>query len=191
MGNYVPNKTKISDDQNPPWMNAEIENLTSARNEVFKKHLKHNRNRHYTYKYNLQGKLSNLIESSKQSYYKRVSQKLSSISTSSKCYWSLLKRMLNDKKIPVLPPLFQNNKFISNFKKSELFNEHFSKQCSLIQNRSTIPSFFIPLTNKSLSSFQFTANDIKSIISKLNRNKAHSFEMQKQPPEVFCKKRCS
>ena len=133
-------------------MNAEIENLITAKNEVFKKHSKNNRNRYYTYIYKaLQGRLENLTESSKQSYYKRVSQNQSSISTSSKCYWSLLKRMLNVKKIPVIPPLFQNNKFICNFKgKRELFNKQFSKQCSLIiQNSSTIiPSVFALLTNK-------------------------------------------
>ena len=108
-----------------------------------------------------------------------MSQKLSSISTSSKCYWSLLKRMLNVKKISVIPPLFHNNKFISNFKgKRELFNEQFSKQCSLIQNSSTIIfSVFTPLTNKSLSPFQFTANDIKSVINKLRPDKAHGQDM--------------
>ena len=56
-------------------------------------------------------------------------------------------------------------------------NEQFSKQCSLIQNRSTIPSVFTPLTNKSLSSFQFTADDIKIIINKLDPNKAHDHDM--------------
>ena len=77
----------------------------------------------------VQGKLEKLIESFKESCYKRVSQGLSSISASSKCYWSLQKRMLNDKKTPVIPPLFHNNNFISNLKeKSEVFNEHFSKQ---------------------------------------------------------------
>ena len=58
-------------------LNVEIENLITAKNEVFKKHSKNNRNHYYTYKYKaLQGKLENLIESSKQSYYKRVPQKL-------------------------------------------------------------------------------------------------------------------
>ena len=77
----------------------------------------------------------------------------------------------------VAPPLFHNNKFTSNFKvKSELFNEPLFKQCSLIQNRSTIPSVFTPLTNKSFSSFQFTANDIKSIINKLDPKKAHGHD---------------
>ena len=115
----------------------------------------------------------NLMESSKQSYYKRVSGKLSSVIISSKCYWSLLKRMLNGKKISVVPHLFYNN----NFKKSELFNEHFSEQCSLIQNKSTLPSFFTPLNHNLLPFFQFTADDIKSIMNKLDPNKTHGDDM--------------
>ena len=35
----------------------------------------------------------------------------------------------------------------------------------------------MPLTNRSLSSFQFTANDIKSIINKLDPNKALGHDM--------------
>ena len=86
--------------------------------------------------------------------------------------------MLNDKEIPVIPPLFRNNNFISNVReKRELFNEHFSEQCSLIQNKSVIPSVFTPLTHNLLSSFQFTGDDIKSIINKLDPNNAltHTF----------------
>ena len=136
------------------------ENLISAKNVVFKKIiiiiikgtiiLK---------KYKaLQGKLEKLIESSQQSYYDRVPQNLSSISSSSKCY-SLLKRMLNHKNIPVIPPLFRIDIFIANFKeKRKLFNEHFSKHCSLIQNSSTLSSVFTLLTHTSLLLFQFTAN---------------------------------
>ena len=42
-------------------MNAKIENLITAKNDVFKKYLKNNRNRYYTYKYKaLQWKLQNL-----------------------------------------------------------------------------------------------------------------------------------
>ena len=125
MSNYIPNKINVFDAQNPPSTNAENFNYHKKRG---KKHLDNNRNPYYTYKYKvLQGKLENLVESSKQIYYKRVSQKLSLISTSSKCYCYLLKRMLNGKKIPVIPPLLHNNNFISNFK-SELLNRHFSRQ---------------------------------------------------------------
>ena len=64
MSNYIPNKIKVFDDQKPTWMNAETENLITAKNDILKKHLKNNRNRYYTYKYKtLQWKLENLIES--------------------------------------------------------------------------------------------------------------------------------
>ena len=62
--------------------------------------------------------------------------------------------MLNNKKVPAILPLFHNNTFISNF----------SGQCSLIQNKSTIPSVFTP-------------HDIKIIINKLDPNKAHGHDM--------------
>ena len=42
MSNYVPNEIKVFDDQKQPWMNAEIENFITAKNDVFKKHLKNN-----------------------------------------------------------------------------------------------------------------------------------------------------
>ena len=48
MSNYIPNELKVFGDQKPPWMNVEIENLIAAKNDVFKKHLKNNRNRYYT-----------------------------------------------------------------------------------------------------------------------------------------------
>ena len=44
MNNYIPNERKVFDDQKPPWMNVEIENSITAKNDVFKKHLKNNRN---------------------------------------------------------------------------------------------------------------------------------------------------
>ena len=46
----------------------------------------------------------------------------------------------------------------------------------MIQNRSTITSAFTPLTNKSLSLLEFTANDIKSIISKLDPEKVRGHD---------------
>ena len=47
----------------------------------------------------------------------------------------------------------------------------------MIQNKSTIRSVFIPLTHNLLSSFQFTADDIKSVTNKLDPNKAHGHDM--------------
>ena len=115
--------------------------------------------------------LIELIDSLKQRYYERVSQKLSSVCSSSKCYWSFLK-------IPVISPLVHNNNFISKFKeKSKLSREPFCEQCSLMQNNSTLPSAFTPLTHNLLSLFQFTAHDIKSIRNILDPSNTHGHDM--------------
>ena len=36
MSNYIPNLANIFDDQDLAWMNTEIQNLVTAKNEVFK-----------------------------------------------------------------------------------------------------------------------------------------------------------
>ena len=46
-----------------------------------------------------------------------MSQKLSNKATSSKAYWSILKTFLNDKKIPWIPPVFHDNKFVIDLEK--------------------------------------------------------------------------
>ena len=72
--------------------------------------------------------------------------------TSANPYWSILKTLLNNKKIPSIPPLFYQGEYVTNFKeKVELFNSFFAKQCSIIQNSSKLPLTF---TIKRKSLFQ-------------------------------------
>ena len=50
------------------------------------------------------------------------------------------KASLKQQKIPLIPPLFHENKFVKDFKeKVELFNSRFGKQYSLISNSSKLP----------------------------------------------------
>ena len=57
-----------------------------------------------------------------------MANKLNNLQRNSKAYLSLLKCLLNSKKIPLIPPLFHENKFITNFlEKAELFNSFFFK----------------------------------------------------------------
>ena len=58
--------------------------------------------------------------------------------------------------------------------KAELFNSFFSKQFSLINNGSTLPSHMQYLTNNRLSSVTFSQDDIGKIIQSLDSGKAHS-----------------
>ena len=61
--------------------------------------------------------------------------------------------------------------------KAELFNDFFSKQCSLVSSNSKLPLVLTKKTCKSLLSVEFLTYDILKIIRNLNPNKAHSHNM--------------
>ena len=88
----------------------------------------------------------------KNKYYSNVSKKLLGLSASPKSYWSILKTFLNSKKIIV--PIFHENK-------AEIFNSHFSKQCTLINNNSKTLFECLGKSNESLSFITFEKNDIE------------------------------
>ena len=104
----------------------------------------------------LQYQLNISIQESKEKYYTKLSSRLANPLTSPKTYWSISKTFLNNKKIPCIPPLFHENKFITDFKeKAELFNHFFVKQCSLLSNNSALPTNPLQLTSKCLDSIHF------------------------------------
>ena len=106
-----------------------------------------------------------------------MSTKLTKFHKSSKAYWSLLKTFLNNKKIPLIPPLYHQGGFITNFKvKAELFNSFFASQCSLIKNDSKLPSYLNYNTDNRLSTVNFSIDDIAKIIQNLDPNKAHGHD---------------
>ena len=101
----------------------------------------------------LQNQLKRLTESNKERYYLRISKKLMDPLTSATTYWSILKSLLNNNKIPCITPLFHQNKYVTDFKKkAELFNCFFAKQCSIINNSSELTSNI--LKKKQTSLFQ-------------------------------------
>ena len=125
--------------------------------------------------------------------YSRLSDILLASKTSPKLYWSLLNTFLNNKKIPCIPPLLYNGKLIVDVQeKAELLNDFFSKQYSLVNNNSKLPSVLIKKTCKSFPSVEFLAYDILKIIENLNPSKAHghdmiSIQMLKICDESICK----
>ena len=109
---------------------------------------------------------------SKQKYYFKNCKQINNDSIK-----SLLKLFLNNKKIPIIPLLFHQNKFITDFKeKAELFNAFFAKQCSLIDNNSSLPKKLNYLTEKRLTKIRFSEDGTPKIIQNLDPNKAHGLD---------------
>ena len=89
-----------------------------------------------------------------------------------------MKSFLTGKKVPCIPPISHENKFITDFReKADLFSAFCTNQCSLIKNISVLPTNCESLTDRSLSNITFTDNDIGKIIKGLDLYKAHGRDM--------------
>ena len=77
-------------------------------------------------------------------------------------------------KVPVYHHVFTITNLLPTCKKRE--ESSFAKQCSSIDNGSTLPSLFTLITDKSFSDVNFSVEDIKNIFSGFN-NKAHGDDM--------------
>ena len=100
--------------------------------------------------------------------------KLQDPKTAAKMYWAILSRLHYKKKIPAVPPLFVNGKFVSDFcEKANLFNNFFASICTPIKNSSVLLPLFSYRTNASITSFDFTEEDISLTIKNIDPAKVH------------------
>ena len=68
--------------------------------------------------------LKDLIFSTKTLYYENLAKKLNNPLLQTKTYWSILKTFYNNKKIPQIPPLLEDDKFVTDMKtKADIFNK--------------------------------------------------------------------
>ena len=179
MTNFIPHETKIFKiSKIYPWINSKLKTMIQEKNKIYQLYLKNRSNMLATKLETLQNLKYETLQSCKGNYYENISKKLCSKTIAPKYYWSLLKIMLNDKKVPCIPPIFHHNKFVTDFsKKADLFNFFFAKQCSIIENINVFPSSAIPVTCQYLENIEFTKDDIKRIICKLNPYKAYGHDM--------------
>ena len=110
-------------------MTTKIKELISQKNKLYSR-IKRTNNSFLDKQLlqSLQQHLSKSIENAKHKYVFRISEKLNNPNTSTKCYYSLIKTLLNGKKVPCVPPVYENNRYATNFKeKCQLFNSYSSE----------------------------------------------------------------
>ena len=174
--NFIPHETVKCSHKDPPWMNNEIKRALRHKNRLYKKFMSGGKredeiNLHENSKF-----VSNLITETKEHYLSSLGKKLNDPMTGPKTYWSILKRFLNKIKVPSIPPLLVDGIFVTDFgKKATLFNTFFAKQCSIIDNASTIPLVHYK-TNQRLIDITFSSSELSKIIKDLNPNKGHGHD---------------
>ena len=147
-------------------LSFQVKHLINKKNAAYRNYFKNNKSsQSFAMFQSFQSELSIDCHFEKQILFKGI-QKLLDPSTSPKTYWSILKTLLDNKKIPIILTIFHEKKFIIDFKhKVKIFNSHFSKQCSLINKNSKFPPDYPQKSNESLSSITFEINDIDKIIN--------------------------
>ena len=111
-------ETVLFDDRDSLWMKKQIKKLIYEEKNIFNCLRRNNNDKQLSDRVkDLQTQLNFVIEKSEGKYYWRIISKLSDIGKSFKTYWSILKRFLVDKKVPCMTPLFENNEYITEFKK--------------------------------------------------------------------------
>ena len=96
-----------------------MNSLIKTKSEYFKNCIEQNKPESLRHLKQMQDALGKNTEISKQKYYFKFSRKLAVNKINPKCYWSILKSFLNNKKIPCIPPLIHNNQFIVDFKRKK------------------------------------------------------------------------
>ena len=179
ISSYITHETIICNDRDPPWINKDIKQLILDKNHAYKSYIRNDKSLQFFNQFQfLPTRLSSLIKESKSQYYTRSSQKLLDPKTSQKSYWSILKTFLNNKKIPCIPPLLHQDKFVADFKeKASIFNNFFANQYSIVSNNSKLPVTLTRKTHESLSKIDFLTDYILKIIRNLDPNKAHGHDM--------------
>ena len=158
-------------------MNVFVKSKIKANNLLFKQYIQNSRFvSDFRLLENVVNELNDLISSTKALYYDNLAKKLNNPLLQTKTYWSILKTFYNDKKIPIIPPLLVNDKFVTDIQmKANLF-KFFADQCTPLKNNSSLPVNQIFLTQSRLSSLDFNEDELLKIIRALNINKAHGHD---------------
>ena len=119
---------------------------------------------------------SNLIANAKENYYTNEGEKLLDSSLGPKKYWSILNSFLANKKMPTIPPLFENGESVVDYPtKAKTFNNYFVSQYTPLDEGDEVPH--LPSkTPHGLLSVTFSQEKILNIIRALDSNKSSGWD---------------
>ena len=159
-------------------MNEIIKSKIKRKNVLFKQYIQNGRfESDFVFLENLITEINGLISSTKNLYYENLAKKLNNPLLQAKTYWSILKSFYNEKKIPIIPHLLVDNKFVTDIQmKANIFNNFFAEQCTPLKNNSVLPLNQMFLTQSRLNCIDFNGDEILKIVRVLNIHKAHGHD---------------
>ena len=103
LSNYIPQDIITIYDRDPPWFNKSKKSLIDKKSKAWRLYVRSNKNDFFGGEKfaSLQIHFSDFIETRKQKYHFRLTEKLRNRNTSRTACWSLLKTLLSNKKNPL------------------------------------------------------------------------------------------
>lgn len=175
---HIPCKIITVSEKDAPWVTASVKTAINRNKRVYRKWVRRGRDPDGKREVNkIQNDTHKIIKAAKKTYIDNLSKQLCDPNCGQKVFWSSYKKLLNKKKNTNIPPIFSNGALISNFKKkAEIFNSYFAKQCTPLENDSTLPDLGETLNECNLGSFVINESDIEKVIRNLNPKKAHGLD---------------
>ena len=172
---HIPNFEILCNPKDPPWITDVVKKAIRRKHRVHRKFLKNGRNTSDRDRAKaVRNETTRTIEQAKDRYFCDLGQKLCDPSRGVKAYWETIHKILNRKKVMSIPPIIEDNIFVTNFEeKVVIFNDLFVKQCSLMVNKSQIPESLPRKTQANLTRIDVPMDKIVTLINQLNCSKAN------------------
>ena len=129
----ISNKTITCNDKDAPWITTSLKTAIERNSRVYRKWVQRGRNpTEHQNACDVQNSTNKFIKQAKQTYFTSLGKKLSDPNTGQKSFWTVYKRIINSKKQTNIPPLIENDVFISNFlQKADVLNDCLASQCTI------------------------------------------------------------
>ena len=177
MVKHIPNETITCNDSDTPWITHVVKTAIKGNSRVYRKWINRGKNSTDHVKVREVRNLTNkLIKEAKLAYYTNLGNKLSDHAIWHKQFWTAYKKIADKKRNTNIPPIIDNDIYISNSeKKADIFNEYFANQCTINDNGSVLPRF-VSKTDELLTHVSVRREQIISIINHFSPNKAHGYD---------------
>ena len=189
LSRFIPNKIAICNDKDPPWITPEIKTAIKRKHRVYNRYVKRGRRLDEWENVRvIRNDTSKMITTDKDNHFASLGRKLSNPNIGIKKYWSTLNRIINKKNVSSVPPLIENDVFVTNFQeKANIFNNHFIKQSSFNINESVLPRCCVSRCNKLLETIDINGDNVSKIIrSFFLFTKRESRQLKKITGQYLC-----
>lgn len=171
---HIPYRTIRVRPKDKPWMNPYIKHLIRLRNRWTGRYNLTRLNNHKLMRDHYRASVKYEICFAKSLYYNRQMTMLQDPNLHIKKYWSIVRSVCGNKIKGPIPTIIDGDvTYNTDIEKAELFSDYFASQSILPPPPSdyTLPEFHY-LTDARLTNIEFQPEEIRSVISKLNSNKA-------------------